>query len=359
MDNQIILTTKIPINDIVQLTLNKNPHTECEFNNLLVYNFLDLFLDKLNSQLNHSAGGRKIKRKNKTKNKKLFKRNKSRKYRKQKGGATQLIIIFFMSFLVLFVKGITNLTDSDVVRRIKQANEISDLFKNFYGTCTLNTMLFLKTINLKTFEELSLDIIKTGHGLLDPQMSEYLNKELNINSRWYKISAKTIDEVAGRDIDYEEQLTLFIKILTDKLISLRSMYGFRPNQSIITAMNYKKKGKFIGHSVVIWLTSSNELVLIDPQKFYKNEIILFTTSTDRYLYHDKLLKLSQFKTYIRENIDITNQIFGVDVFESLHIEIDNASNNILSQVSNEELISTIGKIKQFEKETDEYRVEEL
>jgi hypothetical protein len=360
-DSIITLTTKIPISDIVNLTLKKNPQNKCEFNNLMIFYFLDIFLDKLNLQLNHTAGGkkRKYKYKNKTKNKKLFKVKKTKKSKKQRGGASPIIVLFLMSFLVVFINGITNLTDSDVIKRVKQVNEISELFKNYYGTCTLNTMLFLKTINIKTFEELSIDVMKTGHGLTNPQMAEYLNRELNINSRWHKISATTIDSMAEREINYEEQLELFIKILTDKLISLRSVYNFKPNQSIITAMNYKKKDKFIGHSVVIWLTSTNELVLIDPQKFFKNNIILFTTSVDRYFYDDKLLKTNQLKTYVRENIDITNQVYGVDIFESLHIEIDNASNDVLSQITSKELISTIGKIKQIEKEIGEERTEEL
>ena len=62
------------------------------------------------------------------------------------------IVLVFMSLFYLFVKGIKNMTQIDVIDRIKQANEVSDIFKNYYGTCSLNTMVFLKTIDLQTFE---------------------------------------------------------------------------------------------------------------------------------------------------------------------------------------------------------------
>ena len=44
-DNIKNINTKIPIEKIINNTLNFQPKTECEFNNLLVYNFLKTLLE--------------------------------------------------------------------------------------------------------------------------------------------------------------------------------------------------------------------------------------------------------------------------------------------------------------------------
>ena len=70
------------------------------------------------------------------------------------------VVLVFMSFYYIFIKGVKNITQIEVINRIKAANKVSDIFKNYYGTCSLNTMLFLKTIDIKTFEELSINMMK-------------------------------------------------------------------------------------------------------------------------------------------------------------------------------------------------------
>jgi hypothetical protein len=246
------------------------------------------------------------------------------------------------------------MTDADVIKRIKQANEVSDVFRNYYGTCTLNTLLFLRTISIPTFEELSVDMMVRKPGLTSTQMSEYLNKELNFHSKWYSFS--------GREGELEEVITLFIERTRNKLISLRAVYGFAENQSIITAMNYTKRGKDVGHSVIIWLTSKNEVVIIEPQKFLRNDIILYTTDVGRYMYEDKQLRTEQLRTYIRENIDVTNESRDTDIFVSLHIEIDDTNGDNNLSTTNKKLIETIMRIKGVEEDLHDKevkRVEEL
>ena len=85
------------------------------------------------------------------------------------------VILKIMSFFYVFVKGIKNMTQTEVIDRIKQANKVSDIFKNYYGTCALNTMLFLNTIDLQIFEELSINMMKTKSGLATHEISLYLN----------------------------------------------------------------------------------------------------------------------------------------------------------------------------------------
>jgi hypothetical protein len=64
------ITTSININDILNKTINNVPQTECDFNNALIFNFTDTFLDKLQMQLQQQRGGKK---KKKNKNQKKFK----------------------------------------------------------------------------------------------------------------------------------------------------------------------------------------------------------------------------------------------------------------------------------------------
>ena len=353
----LTITTKIRVDEIIDKVLNNNPHSECEFNNLLIYNFTDILLDKLKIQLEQQRGGKFKKGKRQTKIKKsknINKGKKTRKIRNQKGGTDPRILIFFMSMFIVFVKGVQNMTDIDVIRQIKKANQVSDLFKNYYGTCTLNTLLFLKTIDLPTFEELSIDMMINKPGLTKYQMSEYLNKELTLNSRWYSFS--------GREGDIDDLVEQFIERIRNKLISLRSLYGYSANQSIITAMNYTKKSRKAGHSVVIWLTSKNEIIIIEPQKFLTNNIILYTSeiTMDKVLFNDKELKRSSLRLYIKENIDITNEYSDTDIFESIHIEIDDVyGKNSLSH-TNQRVIEVISRIRETEENLENKpRIEEL
>ena len=345
-DKIIKIRTTIPIQNIVNKTVENNPQSECEFNDLLIYNFIDDLLEKLRIQLDQQRGGKKLNRKLRTKRNKKHKK-KTRKLRNQKGGFDPKLIIFFMSMFLVFVKGIKNMTDTDVINRIKQVNEVSDLFRNYYGTCTLNTMLFLKTIDLPTFEELSIDMITNRPGLTTREMAPYLNKELTFDSKWISLS--------GREGELNEVVENFIEKVINKLIQLRSDYGFGPTQSVITAMNYIKKNKRVGHSVVLWLTSNNELIIIEPQKIYMHGLILYTsdTSLDKYMFNDKEIKRGSLRNYIRENIDIQNEISDVDIFASLHIEIDDMRGiNILSS-KNKRVIETISRIRNVEQSMEE------
>jgi hypothetical protein len=362
----LTISTKIPIDDIIEKVLNNNPHSECEFNNLLIYNFTDILLDKLNIQLQQQRAGKK--RRNTKRNRKIkksikrnIKRNikikkdkKTRKLRNQKGGTDPRILIFFMSMFIVFVKGVQNMTDMDVIKQIKKANQVSELFKNYYGTCTLNTLLFLKTIDIPTFEDLSIDMMTNKPGLKKYEISKYLNKELSIDSRWYSFS--------GREGDVDELVEQFIDRVRNKLISLRSSYGFPSNQSIITAMSYPKKSKAASHAVVVWLTSKNDIVIIEPQKFLENEIILYTSEItfDRFLFNDRELKKSSLRYYIKKNIDLTSEHRDTDIFESIHIEIDDVyGENNLSQ-TNQRVIQTIARIKETEENLeDKTKIEEF
>ena len=78
------------------------------------------------------------------------------------------------------------------------------------------------------------------------------------------------------------------------------------------------------------------------------------------MYEDKQLKTQPIRTYIRDNIDVTNENRDTDIFVSLHIEIDDIhGDNSLSPV-NKKLMETIIRIKGVEEKLqDKERIEEL
>jgi len=370
METEKTITTKIPIIDIIKRTLESNPKLECEFNNLLIYNTVSLFLDKLNIQLSetheltnnpHQFGGKKSrknktsKRNRKTKIKKIQnkKNMKTLKIRRQKAGADPRIVLFLISIFLTFVHGIKNMTHFDVKNRVKDSMKVVDLFKNYYGTCAVNTLLFLKTIDLPTFEELSIQVMETNRGMTRNQMSSYLNKEVELETKWYMFTG-------SGDNNIENGITNFIDKIKKKMMSMRDVYGFSQEQDILTALNYpSKRGSY--HAVVVWLTNKNEIVIIDPQRFYvEDKIILYTSEAylDRYMDGDKQLILSPIQTYIRERVDVTTDWRDTEMLLTLHIEIDDIKGTNILSPYNENLQKTIARIRDEEQKiNDRKRIE--
>lgn len=358
--NELIITTKIPIKTIINNVIIKEPKSECEFNNLLILEFSKIYFDNLeNQQLKIlNRGGSKLtkKRKNKKKSKpnKLTKKikNKTKRISKLnlKGGADPRIIIFFITLFFVFSKGIRNMTDSDVIKRIKEVNDVSTLFKNDYGTCALNSLLFLKTIDLPTFEQLSIGIIQDKITLNRFKTAFYLNKQLDIYSKWYKISVNT--DRKNLRIGIELQIDNYLDKIKNKLIDLRKFYQFSENQSIITEMNYPFKNTInLAHSIVIWLTSKNELIIIDPQKFLQNEIVIYSDNS-----LDLGIKIESIKDYIKQNVDL---FYNSYLFESIHIELEDISGENKLEKENVNLQRTIKRIQETKEKRILGKVEEL
>lgn len=345
-DKIITINTKLDFKDIIANVLDNDPQSECEFNNLLIYNLINEYIEKLQAQLNQQRAGKRKKRKTKAKKQQ---KNRTRRHKLiQKGGADPRIVLFFMAlFIITFVEGVQNMTDIKVIDRIKQTSQVSELFRNNYGTCAVNTLLFLKTIDLPTFADLSISKIVQGQGITKHSMKEYLNKELNVNSRWYTFN--------GFNLSEEDAIDAFIETLREKLISLRLIYGFPSNQAIITALNYPIKNKYTGHSVTVWLTSNNEVVIIDPQTFVKKGIILYTseTSFDSYMFNDRELKRGSLRKYIKDKIDVTNENRDIDIFESIHLELEDISGSESLTLTNKRLVEVISRIKEAEEKMKE------
>jgi hypothetical protein len=373
-EKSITITTKISIEELINDVAASNPTSVCEFNNLLIYNFLNTYLERLRTQLEQQSGGKMhikkrglklykltkkyIKKGTKARNTRNARNSRNsrnaRNKRIQKGGLDPRILFFFMSMLITFVRGVKNMTDSDVITRIKSAASVSELFKNYHGTCALNTFLFLKTIDLPTFEDLSVDMITNKPGMTKVQMSPFLNKELNLNSRWYSFS--------GMEGDIDELTENFVERVKSRLIGLRSVYGYESTQSVITALSYKRKQIQVSHSVVVWLSSNNEITIIDPQRFVKNGIALYTSdpSPEPFMFGDKQLKHYSIRKYIKDYIDLTNEFGDTYIFESIHIELDDIHGLNALSPSNKRVNAVIARIKEIEAENKHLeRIEEL
>ncbi len=351
MEDKKIVETKIPINKIINQTLMQIPKTECEFNNMLVYNAVKMVLEGLEINKDNQLLGGKRKRRKTIKNNKRKYRNKLTKYNrkmKQRGGANPQLILFLIGLLLLSVKGITNTTDVDVIDRIKQSGEVKDIYRNFYGTCTLNTMLFLKTINIPTFEELSITMMKDEPGFNRKQLTNYFNQDLNVKGEWTEISPNP------QLNDKEEYIQSYIDRLKNTMKTMRLKYGYRPNQSVITAMTYPVKNKETGHAVVLWLTSEDDLILIDPQIFTIFGMEVYSSNMEKsYLDKEKKISMHSLKRYIIEKININLHekysdyfsLFPTTILTSLHIEIADTSGSDRLSLNNKVLTNTIKRIK--------------
>jgi hypothetical protein len=359
---------EISVNELVEEVLNSNPKSECEYNNLLLMKFLGVTLNNID---NHLTGGRSmpILHKNKVKNKTKSKRTKTgkqikmskrikyiktRKTRvKQKGGTNLRLIIFFISFAFLVVRGMKNVSHDEVIRQVKDSYDVANIYQNYYGTCTLNTLLFLKSIDLPTFDSLSRAIIREREGLSLDEMSFLLNKKIVLTTDWLNLKGTEGEE----DIVAES----YIEKLRSFMINVRIKYGFRQNQDLLSAMIYPSKKiiqegsvKTVDHAVILWLTNNDELIIIDPQVFYqKNNIILYSSNSEvSYLDDDRSLMLRPIKEYVKGNIDILDPERETNVLESLHIETENTGDYVKLSKTNQKLIETISSLRHYEREVD-------
>ena len=363
---------EISVNELVEDVLNSNPKSKCEFNNLLLIKFLNISLNNVDNDL---RGGRSLLHKNKTKSKrskmnkksKIQKRSTIRKrrgylktrkaYIKQKGGSNLRLIIFFISFAFLLVRGMKNVAHNDVIRQLKDSFDVVSVYQNYYGTCTLNTLLFLKSIDLPTFDSLSRYIVREHTGLSLDEMSFLLSKKIVLTTDWLKLRGSEGEEdvVAER---YIEQLKSF-------MINVRIKYGFREGQDLLTAMIYPSKKiikdgnvKIVDHAVVLWLTNNDELIIIDPQVFYQeNNIVLYSSnSVISYLDDDRSLMIRSIKDYIKENVDILDTERETNVLESLHIESENTGEDVRLSKTNKKLIEMISSLRNYEEQVNSSKV---
>jgi len=253
-----------------------------------------------------------------------------------------MIVILLMTILISFVNGMRGVSDSSVIKRIKETADVADLFKNYYGTCGVNSLLFLKSISLETFENLSVKIMMDSQdegkevGISPREATKYLSEKLLAITEWHRFNY------------HDKQINLrgnpgqmFIDDTMSVLTDLRRNYG---SESIISILIYKSKVE--RHAVIIWLTSNNDLVIIDPQLFFAEDIVLYTTGNIKsgYIFGDEELKARPMNEYINKYMDLTNATHsGVLTFTGMHTELENQEDTL--SVYNPQIKNVVARIK--------------
>lgn len=347
-----IIQNVINTNDIVKNINKRKPKTSCEYNNLLLYYFLQSCLEppvKI-------KGGNVIKRKI---HRKTRRNNKFRKtLKKQKGGSNQMFIIFIIALLTTFARGIQNLEDHDVMDRIKQSIDVDFVFTNYFGTCSLNTMLFLKSIDLPTFEKLSKQIIRNEISISSGLMSKYFTGK-KIVADWYDIPVAQSSPHHIRGTHRVKMIENFIENIKNKMISMRKIYKFDDKTSLLTAFSYfSYKGEDYYHSVVIWLDSKNRITIIDPQLLLLNEedknaqypIYRSDLKGKRINDENTGITMIPIEEYIEKyDIIIDDDDMTPLLFTGIHtvIDDDNDNDNALN-IDNQKLLETVYRIRDAE-----------
>lgn len=236
------------------------------------------------------------------------------------------INIIFCLYLFLRIEALKNVSHDDVINRLKDTINSVDIFRNYYGTCSANVLLFLRTIDLRIFEELSIDVIQTKKGLTNHMMEMYLNQGNIGESKWFQFSGT-------HGLNRDELINRFVSLIKNKLIEMRFIYGILKNQEILTVLNYPSKKREVYHSVVVWLTNKDEIIIIDPQQYYITKRIELYTSegyTNKYMDDDKMLIQTPIQTYLREHVDVISNYKDTYLLISFHYEISNKIGKIIS-----------------------------
>ena len=333
--NTILINTEVPFVNIYAKTLSMPFLDECNANNSLLLNGLyltirDMVLKMIQSKTLFIEGGQRKSKYPKTKTiqkrgKRIGKgeKKRKRKTRKMRGGNKNKnknwiskLIFSLMAIVLLMSKNVFGVHpeyDNDVMRRLINAGEIKELFENKHGTCTINSALFLGSINLQTYAEVSEKIIKRGHGLSFSEATSYLSSSLNTLWEWETISNNELNQLNQKPLrkllrgslerqsqsqtlqQKREKINRYIQTLKNQLIQIRNNMSHPRDttQGILTAMSYPSES--VQHAVVAWLTSDETFVIIDPQEFMQGKVVLYV---------DELSKLSALPhTFLKMGLD--------------------------------------------------------
>jgi hypothetical protein len=231
-------------------------------------------------------------------------------------------------YILTVTTAFQNVTRLSIIDRIKQVNDVSDLFKNIHGTCGANTLFFLKIIDLREFEYLTESINSNAKILSLNEMKGYIGKQ----TEWKYVQGNR----ENHDTDFD--IYDFINRILRAFQKIKDTHSYNYGNHFITIMNYPVKNKKHYHSVILWLTNEDELILIDPQKFYKKDILLYTNrynKMDNYILNDKTLKTESLFCYVKENIDFTNEWRDSEILSSKYEVIEDVYNkDVLTRRNN-------------------------
>ena len=340
-----------------------------------IYNIVNDFLDITLKQIDNNllVGGykrinKKVNKSKKIKLKRFIKYKKSNKFNKtlklkQKGGMAKYIVLYAITMLLLAIQvnGVINVTKFDVEERlINTAGKVSKIFENSVGTCALNTLLWLKVIDLPTFEQKSVEMITGKAGLNSIQMSELLHSKYILGADWTRL---TLDKsiIEETNITKREKAEEYIDMIKKRLIQLRRQrYGTEQHYSsfhILNPMAYPVKNDRNGHAVVVWLMPANEDINMASDKLEDNDIAIidlqtFAGKSRPVIYKSGLSSVNKnirkygLSGYVIDNIDFENVNAVTKIYESVHTEIVDSSGNNELTINNNYLFDTINVIQQ-------------
>lgn len=186
--------------------------------------------------------------------------------------------------------------DITVYNRLEKFFEVKELAYNTHGWCSLIVALFLRTISLKTYETKVINVIQFNEKFSTGKLETYtenLIPQSSADSSPYYLSWITyipeIPVVNGhlrgyyKDIQEKTYIQNYIQDIKERMMFIKSQDTSKSiNKGIITAFGYpsiEDDGSDLGHAAVLWLTSNNDLVIIDPQLFtVTGKVTLFADS---------------------------------------------------------------------------------
>lgn len=208
---------------------------------------------------------------------------------------------FHLLFIILWIINISYAfiieEDINIYNRLEKFFAVKELAYNTHGWCSLIVALFLRTISLKTYETKVINVIQFNEKFSTGKLETYTENLIpssSMESTPYYLSWITyipeMPEVKGhlrgyrKNIQEKSYIENYIADIKERMMFIKSqntMY-ISSKEGIITAFGYpsiEDDGSDLGHAAVLWLTSNDDLVIIDPQMFtVTGKITLFADS---------------------------------------------------------------------------------
>jgi len=205
-------------------------------------------------------------------------------------------LLFISLWIINNINAFIIKEDINVYNRLEKFFAVKELAYNTHGWCSLIVALFLRTISLKTYESQVLNVIQFNQKYSTGQLKTYTENLIPPSSKEYTPYYLSWITYIPEMPDVEGQLRGYYKNIQEKTyienyiadIKERMMFiksentpSISSKEGILTAFGYPsiEDDSELGHAAVLWLTSNNDLVIIDPQMFtVTGKITLFADS---------------------------------------------------------------------------------
>jgi len=233
-----------------------------------------------------------------------------------------------------------------MIKRLNNMYQVKEILDNTYGWCVANAALLLDSIDIYTHREMAIHSIKTGEGVNEDQLNKILEKNLQTTWTWDYVldvdeellnqehvyvvkdyvDLKKIEKGTFPNVMVTNEKTfieIYIEILKQKLHNIRKKHT---NEGIITAFRFREDVNG-GHMTGLWLTSNNELLLVNVQDFVEeeNKIILYSDdiiNQPNNLFKNNNIEIKSLTEYFKENLN-SEYILYSQIVSNIHSEINN------------------------------------